>query len=216
MVWVKSSSAREHKFVISMIVFLLTNDSNQFCYFADVKISIIVPITDNYRYLTSLKSIISQSVPESHSAELILVDEFEKNNLQKVAEKPEAKLYIAKQTSLSQKFEAGAFQATGDIFYFLMPEYLPPVDFAPRIIKACEQQSEVGTFPGSWIKRLVSFFQSHSLEKILIRICAIDNLMISKKLFKKIQGLRWDGKDRKLDFLLSNEMVSHLTNKFIQ
>lgn len=180
-----------------------------------MKITLIVPITEDHRYLTNLRAIIEASVPAPHVAELILVKEFDPNGLGKVAEKPEAQLYIFHKTSLSQKFEAGAFEATGDIFYFLMPGYLPPLDFAIRIIRACVSHVELGTFPGKWTSRLFSFFPFRVLEKIFFHTFSIDNLMISRNLFRKIQGLRWDGKDRKLSYLLTNELTTHQSSKFI-
>lgn len=184
-------------------------------YLAQMKISIIVPITGDQTYLANLRSIIKESVPVPHVAELVLVKEFDPNGLGMVAEKPEAQLYIFHKSSLSQKFEAGAFEATGDIFYFLIPGYLPPRDFAIRIIRACTSHVELGTFPRKWTRQLLSFFPFRVVEKIFFHAVSIENLMISRNLFRKIQGLRWDGKDRKLSYLLSNDLTAHQFSKFI-
>lgn len=208
--------SKENKKVLHSLVLLWTIKFTVFLYFADVKVSIIVPVTQDIQYLASLRAIVKKSIPNSQNVELILVDEFDQSELQKVAEKPQAQLFMAQKSSLSQKFEAGAFHATGDIFYFLMPGYLPPEDFGIRIIKACQQPVQLGTIPGKWTKRILYCLPFKFFEKVFIFACGIDNLMISKKLFRKIQGLRWDGKDRDLDYLLSNEMVSTLPTKFIQ
>lgn len=184
-------------------------------YLAQMKISIIVPITGDQTYLANLRSIIKESVPATHVAELILVKEFDPDGLGMVAEKPEAQLYIFHKTSLSQKFEAGAFEATGDIYYFLMPGYLPPLDFAIRIIRACVSHKELGTLSGKWTVQLFSFLPFQVLEKIFLHSFSIDNLMISRNLFRKLKGLRWDGKDRKLSYLLTNELTTHQSSKFI-
>lgn len=173
-------------------------------------------MTSDIQYLGSLRAIVKKSIPNSQNVEMILVDEFNHSGLQKVTEKPEALLFMAQKSSLSQKFEAGAFHATGDIFYFLMPGFLPPEDFGVRIIKACQQPVQLGTIPGKWTKRMLYCLPFRFFEKVFIFACRIDNLMISKKLFLKIQGLRWNGKDRNLDYLLSNEMVSAIPTKFIQ
>ena len=201
---------------LHFLVLMQTIDLKVFHYFADVKVSIIVPVTQDIRYLASLRAIVKKSFPTSQSVELVLVDEFDHRGLRKVAEKPEARLFMAQKSSLSQKFEAGAFHATGDIFYFLMPGYLPPDDFGVRIIKACKHPLQLGTIPGKWTKLMLSWLPFSFFEKVFFYTCTIDNLMISKKLFRKIQGLRWDGKDRNLDYLLSSEIVSDISTKFIQ
>lgn len=180
-----------------------------------MKISIIVPITEDHQYLSNLRTIIKASVPTPHVSELILVKEFDPDGLGMVDEKPEAQLYILHKTSLSQKFEAGAFEATGDIFYFLIPGYLPPLDFARRIIRASLNHKELGTFPGKWTLKLFSCFPFQLWEKVILYACRIDNLMISKNLFRKLQGLRWDGKDRKLSYLLTDEQTAPQYSKFI-
>lgn len=172
-------------------------------------------MTDDQGYLDSLRSIIHISLPKSHSYELVLIKEFDPSGLQKVAEKPEAQLFIYPKSSLSQKFEAGAFQAKGDIFYFLMPGYLPPFDFASRIIKACENDIKVGTIPGKWMQRLCWCFSALRLGKIVINLLKVNNLMISRSLFSRNYGLRWDGKDRNLTHLLVNAMPSPPTTILI-
>ena len=171
-----------------------------------MKLSIIVPLTDDQGYLDSLRSIIQISLPQGHSYELVLVKEFDPSGLHKVAEKPEAQLFMYPKSSLSQKFEAGAFQAKGDIFYFLMPGYLPPFDFASRIIKACENDMKVGTIPGKWLQRFCWCFSSIRLEKIVINLLKVNNLMISRTLFSRTHGFRWDGKDRSLNHLMVNAL----------
>lgn len=180
------------------MVILKTNESTGSGNFASMKISIIVTKGNDQTYMTQLRSRITSSIPYEYQWELILVEEFDPNGLHQVAEKNEAKLYVRANSSLSQKFEAGAFQATGDIFYFLMPEYIPPVDFGPRIIRACTSQIDFGTIPGFWTRIICSMFPFKALENFAFRCLKIDNLLISKSLFRLTHGLRWDGKDRNL------------------
>ncbi len=172
-------------------------------------------MTNDQGYLDSLRSIIHISLPKGHSYELVLVKEFDPTGLHKVAEKPEAQLFMYPKSSLSQKFEAGAFQAKGDIFYFLMPGYLPPFDFASRIVKACENDIKVGTIPGKWTQRLCWFFPFFGLEKILFNMLKINNLMISRSVFSRTHGLRWDGKDRNLTYLMVNAIPNPPTTILI-
>lgn len=150
---------------------------------------------------------VSHSIPKGIHWELIMVDEFKSSGLRQIAEKNEAKLFIRPNSSLSQKFEVGAFQATGDIFYFLMPGYIPPLDFGSRIIRAGTTQSDLGTIPKPWIRVLCSVFPLKIMEKLALRCMTIDNLIISKKLFKITHGLRFDGEDRNFLKLLSHPMA---------
>lgn len=193
---------------IETLVILKTNGSYGSINFASMKISIIVPKGNDLSYITQLRSRISSSIPPDYHWELVSIEEFNPNGLHQVAEKNEAKLYVCGNSSLSQKFEAGAFHATGDIFYFLMPSYLPPMDFGPRIIRACTSQIDFGTIPGFWTGIICSIFPFKVWRDFTFRCTEIDNLLISKSLFRLTHGLRWDGKDRNLI-----ELYAHAKSK---
>ena len=198
-----------------LIPYIVKNGFNGTVNFASMKISIIVTKGNDPSYMTQLRSRITNSIPAEYFWELISVEDFNPNGLHQVAEKNEAQLYVRANSSLSQKFEAGAFQATGDIYYFLMPGYLPPMDFGPRIIRACSSQIDFGTIPGFWTRIICSIFPFKAWENFTFRCFEIDNLLISRDLFRLTHGLRWDGKDRNLIELYIHPMAKHYNTQLI-
>jgi len=161
-----------------------------------MKISIIVPTENQETYLLSLINYIRLHTNDEQLEEIILVNSFEDAGLEKIAEKSHAKLYIFKSAKRGKRSEVGAFEAKGEILYFIKPGHFPPPDFAKRIIKASEKKLCLGTVKSSLLYFLCKSMRWDTLDRLVVATLPLNNVFISRKLYFRLGGLQFDGKLR--------------------
>lgn len=111
-----------------------------------MKISIIIPSNNEANYVERLINFIEGNTEKSNIEEIIIIESLNTKKIVKVAEKSHAKLYYNAQGTISDQMEIGAFQAKGEIIYFIKPGCIPPTNFDKRIIKYVEDKYAMGCF----------------------------------------------------------------------
>ena len=103
-----------------------------------MKISVVIPSNNEAEYVEELTAYIKAHSKPVNIEEIIIVESFKTKHIVKVAEKRHAKLYYNLHENTELQMDMGAFQAKGEIIYFIKPECIPPVGFDERIIKFIE------------------------------------------------------------------------------
>lgn len=111
-----------------------------------MKVSIIIPSSNEEQYIADLLQFIRANTNPMNIEDIILVDTLSRKNLIKVAEKAHAKLFLTKNSDFRFRLEAGAFQANGEILYFIKPGCFPPYGFDERILHAVKTKYLAGGF----------------------------------------------------------------------
>lgn len=179
-----------------------------------MKISVILPATSDTKYLEAIYRHIQQFVPSQILVEIIQVQELDDRRLVKIAEKSYARLYLFENSRLPEQFEAGAFHATGELLYFILPGYFPPEDFASRIITAAKKHQSLGSHQSKWLINCCKKLNSIRFENFLIRLIPIRNLWIHRGLFSKSGGIRFNGRSRSLSQLMLHCRIQISTTLF--
>lgn len=111
-----------------------------------MKISVVIPSYNEAEYVEELTAYIKANSKPENIEEIIIVESFNTKKIVKVAEKSHAKLYYNLHNSSIDKMNVGAFQANGEIIYFIKPGCVPPVGFDERIIKFVKNKYNMGYF----------------------------------------------------------------------
>lgn len=180
-----------------------------------MKISVIVPDSQDPLYHDRIYQYLLKITPKHVLTEIILISEYHHSQLISLDKRKSSQFFVKKGMNPSQRLEAGAFHAKGDILYFLSEGYFPPKDFIKRIEMAVQKKLEVGTHAPIWIYRLCQLMPFIILERILVTIIPVKNLMVSSKIYKVLKGFRFDAKNRKLQELLIKSFQIQYSAKII-
>jgi glycosyltransferase involved in cell wall biosynthesis len=159
-----------------------------------LKISIIIPSNNDHAYLDRLLFFLKENTAKENLEEIIVVNSFEEDNLIKIAEKAHAKLFVFQNSTHRLKAEAGAFEAKGEILYFIKPGHFPPPYFSNRIIDAVKLKKELGSIYHPWIGSICRFLNLQSVDKLVMFFLPMTNLFVQRKIYFKAGGLKYDGK----------------------
>ncbi len=174
-----------------------------------MKISIIIPSQNDTEYLRDLLVFLYKHTLPTHLQEVIIVNNFEDENLTKLAEKSHAKLYFFEGSSHRLKAEAGAFVATGEILYFIKPGFFPPKNFDRRIIKAVNLKKELGSLYHPFIAYCCKWMNLKQMDRLIFFLSPMSNFFIKKKLFHECGGLKYDGKVISFRQLLNRNLLKN-------
>ena len=180
-----------------------------------MKISIILPAQHNSDYISKILPYLKASVSAQQLEEIIIINGFEDSNLIKLAEKSHARLYIFKNSDNKLKAEAGAFEAKGEILYFVKPGHFPPKYFAERIITAVKLKYELGSLYHPLMGRICRFCNWVWMDRLVIFFSPMCNFFILKKTFLCSGGLRYDGQTSSFSKFLKKKEF-RLTSGIIQ
>jgi len=176
-----------------------------------MKISIILPAQVNTDYMEKILPYLKANVSSDQLEEIIIIKGFEDGNLVKLAEKAHAKLYLFKNSNHKLKAEAGAFEAKGEILYFIKPGYFPPKDFAERIIRAVKLKNELGSLYHPRIARICKFCNLVWMDRMVIFFLPMTNFFIRKNIFHLSGGLKYEGKTSSFhEFIQKSQFKSTL------
>lgn len=157
-----------------------------------MKISIVIPSKNEAEYVDQLLNYIQKNSNQSNIEEIIIVESFNTKQIVKVAEKRHAKLYYNLHGSTELQMDMGAFQAKGEIIYFIKPDCIPPKGFDERIIEHIENEHAMGCFDndknntGSFIKFLIT-----KICRILFKdTFKVTSFFIVSKLYYHSGGLK--------------------------
>jgi hypothetical protein len=111
-----------------------------------MKISIVIPSNNEAMYVEKLTQFIKANAQAENIEEIIIIEAFNTNRIIKVAEKSHARLYYNLSGNSSTQMEMGAFEAKGEIIYFIKPGCVPPPAFDERIINYVQNKYAMGCF----------------------------------------------------------------------
>jgi glycosyltransferase involved in cell wall biosynthesis len=137
-----------------------------------MKISIVIPSTNETKYVKDLIGFIKSNSNPNNIEEIIIVESFNTKQIIKVAEKGHAKLYFNLVSDKNIQMEIGAFEANAEVIYFIKPGCVPPIGFDDRILKYVRAKYEMGCFDfehsnaDNYFKYLYKIFKAFFLKNI--------------------------------------------------
>lgn len=154
-----------------------------------MKISIIIP---TYREESSIGRLVQhlQKFGGAHISEIIVSDGQSDDATVEAAKKNGALAVTAPQKGRAAQMNHGASLATGDIFYFVHADVLPPESFATDIINAVNKGYDLGRYimkfnSKKWYLRINEFFTRFDF---FICYGGDQTLFVTRKLFEETGG----------------------------
>jgi hypothetical protein len=132
-----------------------------------MKISIVIPSSNEADYVGKITDFVKSNSNPDNIEEIIIVEAFNTNRIVKVAEKSHAKLYYNLYGNCTSQMEIGAFQAKGEVIYFIKPGCIPPIGFDERILNYVQEKYALGCFDYD-VNPSDGFF-----SKLYKRICSL-------------------------------------------
>ena len=158
-----------------------------------MKISIVIPSNNEAGYVEKLTDYIRNNSNPNNIEEIIIVESFQTQHIVKVAEKSHAKLYYNRFCSVNSQMEMGAFEAKGEIIYFIKPGCKPPAGFDERIIKYVNEKYVMASFD------YVVESSDNLFLKYYKKICSVfftnvtksNTFFVKQKKYYEIGGLKY-------------------------
>ena len=151
-------------------------------------LSIIIPVLNEEAFISRLLNHLHEHCT-GLTKEIIVVDGGSSDKTVQLARQKQAQLVQSKKGRASQ-MNAGAIEATGDIFYFLHVDTFPPAEFEQAIINAVKSNYPAGCFQMKFDSKskFLSFFAWFT--RLNHRICrgGDQSLYITRELFQKAGG----------------------------
>lgn len=104
-----------------------------------------------------------------------------------------ARIFYYQNENYQLKSEAGAFEAKGEILFFIKQNHFPPKDFVNRIKAAVSKNNEIGILQDNIIALICKYLKINILESFFLRWIKIDNIFISRRIFYFGGGLKFKG-----------------------
>lgn len=170
-----------------------------------MKVSIIIPACNEEKYISDILRFIRANTRRENIEEIIIVEMFNRPNLVKVAERAHAKLFLAINPDFCFGLEAGAFEATGAVLYFIKPGCFPPPDFDERILHAVKTKYLTGGFrirteSRNYLQRILCMLTNCGSLRLLI---GNSSFFMTRRLYHRIGGFR-----RKGNWCTTSELIS--------
>jgi hypothetical protein len=157
-----------------------------------MKISIVIPSSNEAEYVGKITDFVMLNAKPENIEEIIIVEAFNTTGIVKVAEKSHAKLYYNLYGNSVSQMDIGAFQAKGDVIYFIKPGCIPPIGFDVRILNYVQEKYALGCFdydisPNDrffvrFYKRVCSFFSKDPFQA--------NSFFVMSKLYYQSGGLK--------------------------
>ena len=154
------------------------------------KISIIIPILNEAKTITSLLNYLIESSLKENIADIIVVDGGSTDNSVEVVSDFKNILLINSEKGRAKQMNAGAKKATGCVLYFLHADSLPPEKYDKYIIEAIDHGSGSGCFrmkfdSAHWILKIAGW-----LTQLNWKSCrgGDQSLFVDKDLFFEVGG----------------------------
>ncbi|MBC7873000.1 MAG: TIGR04283 family arsenosugar biosynthesis glycosyltransferase [Ferruginibacter sp.] len=154
-----------------------------------MKISIIIPTYREENNITRLVNFLNENGKDG-VAEIIVADGGSDDHTLQYAADAGARAVVAAEKGRGIQMNFGAALATGDIFYFVHADVLPPPSFAADIIKAVREGYEFGRYSmkfdsRKWYLRINEFFTRFDF---FVCYGGDQTLFITRELFDRSGG----------------------------
>lgn len=154
-----------------------------------MQLSIIIPAYNESVNIARLINHLKKNAEDS-VAEIIVVDGGSTDNTIKIADESGAKAVLSPKKGRAAQMNCGAGIATGDIFYFVHADVLPPDSFVADIKEAIESQYDFGRYfmkfdSKKWYLRINEFFTRFDF---FVCYGGDQTLFITRKLFEETGG----------------------------
>lgn len=175
-----------------------------------MKISIIIPTCHEAEGISKLIHALRNNSSEKNIQEIIVVDACSGDNTSEIARQAGAKVFLSEKRSRAMQMNIGANLASGDIFYFLHADTMPPKNFDGKILNAIRNRYDAGCFR-------MKFDSNHPFLKFFSWFTRFNNnlcrfgdqsLFIKRGLFGKINGF-----DINLEIMEDNDIVRRITSE---
>ncbi len=174
-----------------------------------MQISVIIPVLNEEVTIEILLPYLFENSSPKNIAEIIVVDGESQDNTIEVALQFGVKV-VSSARGRAKQMNTGANYASGDIYYFLHADSLPPKGFDQYLIDAVKKGNEAGCFQmrfnnNHWWLRLASW-----LTKFSWRACrgGDQSQFITKSLFEEIGGY-----DESYTIYEDNILINELYNR---
>lgn len=150
---------------------------------SEMKISIIVPLKGEASYACELEKFVKGNSQPQNVAEIIFISTVESMQLHKLGKEQKVRTLIFAGATSSDCLEAGAFEATGEILFFIKPGTFPAAHFDASILASMQRKARAGILrngsPGGWWQ------QFSSMLPIGCVLCFVkaDNLFTTRRMF---------------------------------
>ena len=155
-----------------------------------MKISIIIPTYNEAENIGKLIEYLYNNSSNDHLQEIIVSDGISDDNTLEIARTLGAKIINHKHTGRAKQMNAGAKEASGDIFYFLHADSYPPEGFDRDIIHSVQEGYKAGSFRMKWDMDhpVLNFFAWFTRFDHQWCRGGDQSMFITRELFRKLQG----------------------------
>jgi rSAM/selenodomain-associated transferase 2 len=172
-----------------------------------VQLSVIIPTYNEALHIRNTIEHIQSVASGEVLLEIIVVDGGSNDETFTITQTLNVKSYKAPKKGRAAQMNFGAAQATGEVFYFLHADTLPPKSFDLHIIQAVEKGKGAGSFrmqftSKSWFLKLLTWFTKF---RWTIANYGDQSLFVLEDVFKTI-----DGYDETMLLMEDNEIISHI------
>ena len=156
-----------------------------------MKISIIIPTYNEEAAIGQLVSFLKNNA-QGAVADIIVVDGGSQDQTLKLAEAAGAKALLAPQKGRAIQMNFGVSQATGDLFYFVHADALPPATYVNDILAALTEGYVIGCYRFRFdSKKILLKINSYCtrFDRIMCR-GGDQSLFVTKAVFTEFKGYR--------------------------
>lgn len=152
-------------------------------------ISIIIPV---YNEEVIIEKLIAHLFRHANGkvGEVLLIDGGSTDNTKLISEKAGAKVLVSPQKGRAAQMHFGATMASGEIFYFVHADTIPPATYAGDIIAAVAGGYNIGRYKtrfdsAKWLLRLNAFFTRFDF---FLCMGGDQTLFITRELYERSGG----------------------------
>jgi hypothetical protein len=146
-------------------------------------ISLIVPLHGHAAYAHALISFVRHNAEPQHVKEIVFINTLPNQQLSLPEEENKVKVITFTGATTIECLEAGAFEATGEVLFFIQPGTLPLAHFDKVILDFVQSREQAGilrnTSSSLWLKKL----KSRLPTSFVLRFVKADNFFITRRMF---------------------------------
>ncbi|MGM0531144.1 MAG: TIGR04283 family arsenosugar biosynthesis glycosyltransferase [Bacteroidota bacterium] len=155
-----------------------------------MNISIIIPTFNEAENIGQVLDYLSENSNEENIKEILISDGISEDNTLEIARSKGARIVDHKNTGRAKQMNAGAREATGDVFYFLHADSYPPKNFDQEILHYINKGYKAGSFRMKWDMDhwLLNFFAWFTRFNFQWCRGGDQSLYVEREIFEKVNG----------------------------